>query len=201
MENIINEYNAIKKPEELLNFMNKYINYGYIGSESGKLHVWEDNDYQDSFENDYALTSPIQLLRNRYGQCWDQVELERDWFSKNNYKFKTLYIMFLFEHKNNFPTHSYLVFQKNNKWYWFEHSDIINTGIHEFDSYEEAIKGQLKAHIDFTKTYIDITNEDIKRIVIFEYEKPEYGISMTDFIDNIIDNGKNITEKIIRSEE
>lgn len=135
---IKNKYNNIKTPEELFDFMNKYINYGFLGSKSGKLHTWDDSDYQSNFINDYALTSPNQVLENKYGQCWDQVELERDWFSKNNYKFKTLYIMFLFNHENNFPTHSYLVFERNNKWYWFEYSDEINAGIHEFDSYGEC---------------------------------------------------------------
>lgn len=66
---------------------------------------------------------------------------------------------------------------------------------------ENAVKTQLKAHINFTKTYIDVTNEDIKQIGIFEYEKPKYGISMTEFIDYVINNGKDITNRIIKREE
>ena len=55
------------------------IQYGYIYE--GK----DISDDQYQFGTYYRLQSPDKLLDSKYGVCWDQVELERLWFEKNNY--------------------------------------------------------------------------------------------------------------------
>ena len=41
------------------------------------------------------------------GNCFDQTELERDWFTKNNYYVETYFEMVNLNYKNVYPTHSF----------------------------------------------------------------------------------------------
>ena len=187
-----NEYNEINTPQELLEFMNNNIKYGFHGK--------DDNDYIDNGNNDFnencikkwTLSSPNNLLKNKLGHCWDQVELEREWFEKHNYEFKTIFIWFLLDYQNSYPTHTYLAYKENNKWYWFEHADFNNRGIHEFNDYKELIQNQIKKHIEYASKNNEINEEIINKIHAYEYSKPKYGISMDEFINHIVNSSEEI---------
>ena len=45
------------------------------------------------------------------GNCFDQTELERDWFTKNNYYVETYFEMVNLDYKNAYPTHSFLIYK------------------------------------------------------------------------------------------
>ena len=89
-------YKSINTPEELLDFMINNIKFGMYGTNK---RLYDTSDL-DAFElaNDiyWELSSPSNTLKTHYGQIIDQVELERDWFIRNNYECKTLYITFLY---------------------------------------------------------------------------------------------------------
>lgn len=79
---MINEiFDRIDSPYELLNFMSKNINYGYLGK-SVRVYHYDDIDFNDNWFDDYILESKEDILNTLYGNCWDQVELERYWFEK-----------------------------------------------------------------------------------------------------------------------
>lgn len=123
------------------------------------------------------------------------MELERAWFEENNYEFKTIFIWFLFDYDNPYPTHTYLIYKNkdNNKWCMFEHSDFNNKGIYEFDTYKDVINFQKNNFINYTKGIIkDFKEEDIEHLRIYEYNHPKFGCNMEEFLDNIINNGKEI---------
>lgn len=183
-------YKNIKTPEELLEFMSNNITYGIYGNDN-KIYDLGTKEKEDLFEyackNHYGLSSPKKLLEHGYGHCWDQVELERDWFKKHGYEFKTFYIMFLLDYDNSYATHTYLVYKKDNKYYYFENSDFNNRGIHEFNSYEEAVKYQREKHIEYNKSIGNKIDEEIlKSLKIYEYENPKYGLNMKEFIDYVL---------------
>ena len=99
------------------------INYGWI-DKNGIKHI---NDY-DTFSDDYILQSPNDLIDSKLGVCWDQVELERYYFESFNNSVKTFFIV----HYDNdkCPTHTFLIYEKNGKYCWFEHSWERYRGIH-----------------------------------------------------------------------
>ena len=72
-------YQKIKTPNELLMFMDK-INYGYL-SKNNKVYLNNDGDWY----LEYVLENTSDILTTMTGNCFDQTELERDWFTKNNY--------------------------------------------------------------------------------------------------------------------
>ncbi len=192
MKEIKELYNEINTPQELLEFMENNINYGFHGIDD-KDYTPEDKDFNTNCREKWILSDANRVLKYKLGHCWDQVELERDWFSKKGYEFKTIFIWFLFNKENNYPTHTYLVYKENNKWYWFEHANYNNKGIHEFNSLKDAILFQMKKHIEYASKNNEINEEIINNIHIYEYNNPKYGCNMAEFIKNIINSAKDIT--------
>lgn len=183
-------YKKINTPEELLEFMNKNIEYGIYGTDN-KIYTpgteEENNQFQYACVNLYELSDSKKLLKCGYGHCWDQVELERDWFSKQGYEFKTFYIMFVLDYDNSYATHTYLIYRKENKYYYFENADYKNRGIYEFNSYEEAIRYQREKHIEYNKEIGNKIDEEIlKSLKIYEYKKPKPGLTMQEFINYVL---------------
>ena len=140
-------YQKIKTPNELLMFMDK-INYGYL-SKSSKVYLNNDGDWY----LEYILESTSDILTTMTGNCFDQTELERDWFTKNNYYVETYFEMVNLNYKNAYPTHSFLIYKNNGNWYLFEHADYENKGIYEFTSKEELLIFQMNNYISLIKTY------------------------------------------------
>lgn len=179
----------IDTPKELLHFMSKEIKYGYL-TKNGKLNNQENQ--MDWYEQ-YILQSKDEILNNRYGNCFDQVELERDWFKKHNYEYKTIYEMVLLDYKNNYPTHSFLVYKDDNKWNWFENADLINRGIHTFNTLEDLIEYQYNKYLELLKTF-NITEEEKEKIIMVEFDKPKDNISAKEYLNHVL------SSKIIRGE-
>lgn len=172
------------KAEEIYNFMND-IEYGWIDKD-GNINFQIDETYSDN----YRLQSPKEVISNKVGVCWDQVELERDLFEKNNYYIKTYFLVYY--DNNKCPTHTFLVYKTNNKYYWFEHSWSKYKGIHEYNTLKSLLKDV------YYKFITDELNADYNKmnLVLREYKRPKYGITVQDFykhcesgimIDNLFD--------------
>ena len=166
MNNIIDELNKIE--------------YGWI--DKNKNIYKEVNNL---FSDNYILQSPEQVIKNKVGVCWDQVELERYLFEKENIKFNTFFIV----HYDNdkCPTHTFLIYEKNNKYYWFEHSWKVFKGIHEYKRELEALK-------DIKEKFIknELNNKyNPMNLCIYKYSKPRYGISCLEFYKHC-EKGENI---------
>ena len=197
--NKLEKYNNIKTPEELYEFMESYIKYGI--EIDGKVYEWGKDDFQKACEEKWRLKSSLDIIKSGYGHCWDQTEIERDWFKKHNYEYKTLFIIFLIENNNPYVCHTYLIYKdkKDNKWCWFEHADYNNKGIHKFNTMEEAILAQKEKHIEFNKSLnLPMTKDIIDTIHIYEYQSPKIGSTNQEFLDNIFNNAKDITKKLIK---
>ncbi len=182
MENksLLEIYNQIKTPLELLEFMCNHIKFGFYGN--NQIYDTSDLDALDLASDIYwKLSSPTNTLKLGYGQCFDQVELERDWFLSHGYFCMTFYITFLVENMNSYPNHAYLAFKANDKWYWFEHCDKANFGIHEYDSLGDLITDQMTKHVYSTDKFYPLDENILNSLHIFEYKKPLYGINTKDF--------------------
>ena len=172
--NIWNYYNEL----EVMELM-KDIKYGWIDK--------DNNKYIDDFElfsEKYILQSPTDVIKNKVGVCWDQVELERYYFKPNAWNIKTFFLVHYDGDKC--PTHTFLTFEKDNKHYWFEHSWEIFRGIHEYNTEKELL-------LDIKNKFIknDLNNYIPEHLDLHQYKKPKYHISVQDFF-NHCDSGKHI---------
>jgi len=179
------EYKDVKTPQELLEFMD-IIEYGYLAN--GNKYNYKDEDAFEAHIDEWRLSSPQQLLENKIGHCFDQVELERDWFAKNNYKFKAYFIFFYNCDDKTYSNHTFLIYEDNNKYYYFEHSWGDMKGIYEFDSLSETFNYVALKNLQADKPLV----EDIKKLTIIEYGKPEYNVDYETFTANILKNGREI---------
>lgn len=181
--NIIEEFNKIVSPIKLLDFMDKYIKYCYKAKDNKLYTDSSSKEFNDNFHDFCTVQDYIGVLNTNIGTCWDQVELEREWFFYHNYKFKTYFICF--DIKENHATHTFLVYEDNNKYYYFEHSFETYKGIHEFESLNELLKYVVKNQIKFVLGNNDFNYNLSDYVVLFEYNKPNKDCSVDDFFDNI----------------
>lgn len=148
------------------------IEYGWIDKNNNK-HDRIDEFYLEN----YILQNPKEVINNKLGVCWDQVELERYYFKGNNLNIKTFFLVHYDEDKS--PTHTFLTFEKNNKYYWFEHSWKTFRGIHEYNSLKELF---LDIQDKFIKYKLD-NRYNKKNLLLYEYKKPKYHIATQEFYD------------------
>ena len=180
------EYEKIKTPSDLVNFMDN-IMYGFVGK-NGKKYTQQDKEWGQDWYSQCVVQPGEDLLRTRCGTCWDQVELERDWFEKHNYEFKTIFIWFGIPEPSNYPTHTFLAFKDNNKWFWFEHSFAAYRGIFEFNSLKELIEHVKLKQLEYAIESGVAKKEDIKMLKSYEYTKPKANLGVDEYIKHVTKN-------------
>ncbi len=157
---------------EIMKYMSN-IEYGWVDKQNN-IHYEVDENFSDT----YRLQSPEETLSNKVGVCWDQVELETYYFNKTNIEYKTYFIAHY--DNNKCPTHTFLVFKKNNLYYWFEHSWNIFKGIHKYNNLNELL-------IDIKNKFIKYelnNNYNSNNLLLREYKRPSYGLSVIEFYNH-----------------
>lgn len=170
--------------EEFFLYCQKEFEYGWLDQELKRHEGINDG-------KTYYLQSPKELMDSKLGICWDRTELYRDYFKNmTDLKYETYYL--LYEDGACCPSHTILVYYKNNRVYWFEpmfqNKDCYYSGIHEYNNIEELLN-------DFKKIWIKnaIINQEIPKnyndgnILIYKYNKPKYhinGFEMRNHINN-----------------
>jgi hypothetical protein len=102
-------------PEDLLEWMKKNLKYGTTSHG--------------------AYTSTKEILEKKKATCWGAADFEMEYLNKMGYDTK---IIFVYLGDPPRKTHTFTIFKKNDKWYWFEWAWGSNEGIHgPFNSNEE----------------------------------------------------------------
>ncbi len=161
------------KIEEIMKTM-ETIEYGFKDENNQNIINVNLEKWDNDFDVFYYLQEPQELLKTKCGVCWDQVELERKLFNDNKINCLTYFIFI----KDNdlLPSHTFLIFELNNSFYWFEHSWYKYKGIHKYISKEELLK-------DVTQKFKDDHHETNKNCTcyLYEYQKPKKHITCNSF--------------------
>ena len=154
---------------EIMNLMEN-IEYGWIDRNNNKYNVVDE-----SYLDNYILQHPKDIIKNKIGVCWDQVELERYYFKGNDWNIKSYFIV----HYDNdkCPTHTFLTFEKNNKYYWFEHAWERFRGIHEYQTQKELLFDVKNKFIKYELN----NNYEKNNLIIYNYKKPKYHLNTQEF--------------------
>ncbi len=152
---------------EHLSTIMRPIRYGIL-TQSGEKIISGDIS-EDTYYTQYILMTPKQVIENKLGVCWDQVEFERYYCLKNDIPHMTF-----FDRNNIWESHTFLVFKtEDNKLYWFENSWDKQRGIH----------GPFTSIKDIFKTIIKLTHYDDKSpLKFYKYGKPQYGCTCRQFM-------------------
>ena len=165
------------KANEIMNIMNE-ITYGFKDNNGNNIIETDPKKWDNEFYNFYYLLTPEELLEKKCGVCWDQVELERKLFLDNNISIKTFFIYL--DNSKDLPSHTFLIFKQNNKYYWFEHAWSTYKGIHEYATEVELLNDVI---LKFKCDHKEINK--INKLYLYEYEKPNSHISCEEFFNYI----------------
>lgn len=157
----------INTPTQLLQFMKSNFKFGYVNESK----VFLDDNFAE-MEKYYKLSLPNQLLKTKRGVCWDFVEFERAFFEENNFSFGTYAIV-----GDNGPLHTFLVYNSNNEFYYFEYAWGYNFGIHKYQSLNELLKSVFNKMKEFRK----LKNNSFDNPRIIRYNKITSSLSYNDY--------------------
>ena len=190
------EFNNITTPQKLLEYMDKNITYGFVGKNGKKYFDMYSKEWDD-WNKECYIQNGEELIESKTGTCWDQVELERLWFEKNNYSFKTIFIWFEVNRPNNLPNHTFLIYESDGKYYWFEHAYEDFKGIHEFETEEDAINYIKENQYLFAlNNNYDIKEEEKDCLIAYEYSKPNNHLGVDDYINHVTSKKYNLKSSL-----
>lgn len=123
---------------KILEFNKKLNTYEYGLSRHGEK-IKKQNTSGEDYDNFYHVASPAQFERQGGGICWDFATYQASKFQKDfgNVKFKTYYIVF--DIPPYYPTHTFLVFHYNGKFYYFESSFVKYQGVYSSDTLTDIV--------------------------------------------------------------
>jgi len=178
------EFIKVSTPDELMDFMNQNITYGWIDKSKAK-HL---NNLK-GFRKNYIISSIDEMLETGLGTCIEQAKMIKLFFDKIGIENK-LYCHRSYETEENFDKevrmHCFVLFKQNDNWYHFEHSNRPKRGIHEYESVERAIT-------DITSGFEE--HGDIR--ILTEIEAIPDGLTFKEF-NEYVNQFDNIVAKTIR---
>ena len=175
--------NEIKTPEDILDFMNENIRYGWLDI-NGEEHI----NTMKEFRRIYRTSSIEECLEHKLGVCTEQVYLMHILLDKINIPNK-MFCTRIYESEdfNDLDSdehmHCFVLYYLNNKVYQIEHPNFERVGIYEFNSEEEAIN-------EINKIYINMSGGYPRPVT--EFFEVKEGLSFKEFNNyiNSLDNKK-----------
>ena len=173
---------------DLLNTINK-IQYGYLDKDN-IIHIGND----DEWFSKYKLQSKEEVLSNMIGNCYNVTELLRSCL-ENTYRVETFFMMITLSYRNNYPTHSYLVYIDNSSYNLIENKFGLTEGIHKFKTREEVVKFQALSYLKILRDNYNLTRDEEKYFITTSFDKPKSGIDASTYIDNALSSPRVLTLK------
>lgn len=164
---------------DLYNKILTEIRYGWIDTKGIEHYDVNDNDLE------YHLQTPEETLKRKIGICWDKCELLRYYFENNHYQFKT-YFIYLYLNDNNCPSHTMLVYKKEDNLIWIEPSiPKMLRGIHIYKTEEEFLIDMKQRFIQNGLNNNFFTEKDnLTKIYCYQFEKPMHGIRGSEYYNH-----------------
>lgn len=128
----------VTNPDELMNYLDNNMVYGWIDKE-GQKYI---NNLKNVRKN-YRTSTIDEIIESGVVTCAEDAKLIKYELEKMGYETK-LYCHRTYETDDNFEErvkmHCFVLFKDNDNWYHFEHSMTPIKGIHKYDSIEDALK-------------------------------------------------------------
>lgn len=133
VKQIKDNFDDINTPNELMDFMDKNIDYGYLDNEETK-HFGSLTGIREK----YKIKSEKVILNSKIGNCIDQAKIQKLFFDKKMIENKLYCIQYKEQDSpDKIKIHPITVYNENGKWYHFEHAFYNFKGIHEYNTFED----------------------------------------------------------------
>lgn len=129
--------NRIRRPEELMDYMDVCMNYGWI-DKFGHKHRDELKDFKAL----YKTNSIEQIMSSNLGTCIEQAKFQKYIFNRLGLNCK-IFVERRYERadeKKGIKMHCLTVYENDGKWYYFEHCNSPVRGIKVYDSLDDFIE-------------------------------------------------------------
>ena len=173
---------GITTPQQLMKFLEKNMKYGF--TYRGKVFTDDNADFQENMNKFYKIRLGEDFVKSGYGVCWDFCEFERDFFEEFKISHECYFIYSFINKNEGGPTHTFALYNQNNKWFWFEYSWQNSRGIWEYNSKEEAI-------LDIKKKFFENFYGEIEKVEFYKFEKVNKRLNVFEFVDFCM-NGKKL---------
>ena len=168
-------------PEEFLEYLNNKCEYGFIS---------ENKKYTDGLIY-YHTISPAEFSKKHIGVCWDYANYECAYFKEY---FKDIPCELYYIEMASLPeepTHTWLSYHTNNKYYIIESSWYKNRGIHEYDTKKDMIDDYVARFLKSNHA----THHEAKYAVL-TYKLPSiYNMQPIDFMNYVWKYGHIVFNK------
>ena len=168
--------NEIKTPQDILEFMNENIEYGWLDIDNNE-HIKTMKDFRKL----YRTYSIEETINHKIGTCIEQVYLMHSLLNKINIPNK-MFCTRVYEGKdfNNLEAeehmHCFVLYFQDDKVYQIEHPNWEKIGIYEFDSEDAAVK-------EINDYYVKIAEGKSRPVT--EFFEVEPGFSFKEFNEYI----------------
>lgn len=177
-------FQTINTPEQLMAYLDQNFEYGVIDNSGNRVYGSNSCKFQTICNTQWRLRTVEEMLKDRVGHCYDQVEIEREWFTSNGFEVKTFWISaYLQGVENSGFCHAYLVFKDNDNWKLFEHADGFNKGIYTFKGINDAVNWQAEKQIKFAQAHG--TPSQQYSVCIKEFATPPKRVNMQEYLQFI----------------
>ncbi len=129
-------------------------------------------------DDDTFIQDAKEVIESKEGNCWEQVELERKLFSDLGVDTQS-YFVSLSDESEHYQTHTFIVYQNNGKFIWFEHSWESYKGVYEYNSLKELL---MDVKNKLILSFSDISVGEVYAFVYF-YQKPNKRMKAPEFLN------------------
>lgn len=141
----------IKTPDDILEFMNEHIKYGWLD-----INNEEHIGTMKNFRRLYRTSTVEETIKHGIGTCIEQVLLMHELLDKINVPNK-MFCTRIYEGKdfNDLEAeehmHCFILYYLNDKVFQIEHPNFEKIGIYEYSSEEDAIKEINEYYVKMSK--------------------------------------------------
>lgn len=169
----------VNTPEELMEFMNQYIKYGWIGKDN-KIRI----ACMDDFVEQYRMSTLEEVFEIGVGICFEQVALEQEFFNRQKIETKA-YCIF-----TTHMCHAFLMYKNENMFYKFEHSSFKSRGIYSYKSENKLLNAEIQSFC--IRHHI----KNVEKLKVVQYDKIKEHSTIKDVEENFKQR-ENIIMKIL----
>ena len=150
IESVLITESAKTSFNDIVAFNQMLNNYEYIVPNGGDI-ISEISD--DAFTDNFRLLSPAEFEKYKGGVCWDYVVYEAYYFNKHFHDIQYSVYFEVLDNKADCPTHTFLIFRYDNKYYWFESSWKPMCGIYGGFTTEKDAVDYAMSKLDLKTNY------------------------------------------------
>lgn len=178
---------GISTPQDLMRYFEKNMKYGFVYH--GKVFTDLEPNFQKNMDKFYKLRLGEDFLKNKYGVCWDFCELERAFFSNKQIEHKCFFIESFINRAEGGPTHTFALYKRGNKWFWFEYAWQFKRGIHEYESEQSALR-------DIVHSFKSFYEQSLNNVRVYETNKFTRRVNTFEFVEQCLHSKKVDLDKV-----